>query len=225
MHSLKKRILPVLSYFIVYMLCFAWLEQEPRKFHIIDCSLDTKIPFCEYFVIPYFLWFLYIAGTVLFFLFFNKNDQEYWRLVINLMAGMTLFLIISFVYPNGLHLRPEVYPRDNIFTDMVRYLHAIDTSTNVLPSIHVYNSVAAYQALSNYRPIQKNKPLLCGFFLLTVLIILSTLFLKQHSVFDVALAFVCNTISYLIIYRERNTEKKRIRKPVPINTFAHKKNG
>lgn len=207
------------------MLCFAWLEQVPRKFHIIDCSLDTKIPFCEYFVIPYFLWFLYIAGTVLFFLFFNKNDQDYWRLVINLMTGMTLFIIVSFVYPNGLQLRPEVYPRDNIFTDMVKYLHTIDTSTNVLPSIHVYNSVAAYQALRNYQPIRNNKPLLCSLFLLTVLIILSTLFLKQHSVFDVALAFVCNIVSYLIIYRERGTVTKKIRKPAPINTFAHKKNG
>ena len=34
------------------------------------------------------------------------------------MMGMTVFLIVSYVYPNAQHLRPTEFPRDNIFTDI-----------------------------------------------------------------------------------------------------------
>ena len=98
--------------------------------------------FCEIFIIPYFLWFFYIAAAVLYFAFFNNSRAEYIRLLLNLGIGMTAFLLVSYIYPNGLTLRPVEFPRDNIFTDMVRLLYRIDTPTNVLPSIHVYNSVA-----------------------------------------------------------------------------------
>jgi hypothetical protein len=60
----------------------------------------------------------------------------------NLIIGMSLFIAVSMVFPNGLDLRPQEFPRDNICTDLCRYLYSIDTSTNVLPSIHVFNSIA-----------------------------------------------------------------------------------
>lgn len=55
---------------------------------------------------------------------------------------MTIFLIVSYAYPNAQHLRPVEFPRDNIFTDVVRWLYKTDTPTNILPSIHVFNSLA-----------------------------------------------------------------------------------
>ena len=50
----------VLFYGVIYLTWFAWLEQTvTKKFHIITMPVDLKIPFCEYFIIPYLLWFLY----------------------------------------------------------------------------------------------------------------------------------------------------------------------
>ena len=40
-----------------------------------------------------------------------------------------------------------------------------------------------------------------GAAILTILIILSTMFLKQHSVFDVMTAFIMATIVYIVVYR------------------------
>ena len=196
-----KRLIPVILYGTFYMTCFSWLEKFPRKYHIINSTLDHKIPFCEYFIIPYFLWFLYIAGTVLFFIFFNEDKIEYQNLLINLGIGMTLFLIVSYVYPNGLSLRPTKFARDNIFTDLVGFLYTIDTPTNVLPSIHVYNSVAAFCALNNCKKLQKHRGIRVSAFILTVLIILSTMFLKQHSICDVATGITFAVASYIMIYK------------------------
>ena len=71
-------------------------------------------------------------------------------------SGMTIFLIICTVFPNALNLRPTVFPRDNMFTDMVKVLYKTDTPTNVLPSIHVFNSIGAGIAISHSNDFKKN---------------------------------------------------------------------
>ena len=32
------------------------------NYHMMFCPLDDHIPFCEWFVIPYFFWFVFING-------------------------------------------------------------------------------------------------------------------------------------------------------------------
>ena len=190
------------AYMVIYMLSFNHLESTVTYgYHVIHCGLDSMIPFCEYFIVPYLLWFFYIGITVLWFMFKNNDKKEYYQLVLNLGIGMTLFLLISWLYPNGHNLRPEMFERSNIFVDMVKCLYRIDTPTNILPSIHVYNSVAAYMAIRQSKALS-NRPLIQkGAFLLTCSIVMATMFLKQHTVIDVVSAIVLNLIAYLIIYR------------------------
>ncbi|NCB92003.1 MAG: phosphatase PAP2 family protein [Clostridia bacterium] len=211
----SKRLLPVVLFGCFYMICFAWLERMPGPYHIISSTLDQKIPFCEYFIVPYFLWFFYIAGTVIFFIFFNEDQEEYWHIMINLALGMTLFLIVSYVYPNGLMIRPTEFPRDNIFVTMVKMLYQSDTSTNVLPSIHVYNSVAVFTAINSCKKLQPYKAVRAGSFVLTTLIVLSTMFLKQHSIPDVATGITFSVASYVMIYKvhARSTAKAKEKGP------------
>ena len=200
----------ILAYAIVYMLFFEYLERRPvRGFHVIDTVFDDYIPFCEYFIVPYLLWFPYQIVTVLYFIFRNKNKKEYYQLIFNMMMGMTVFLIVSYVYPNVLHLRPSEFPRENVFTDMVRWLYRTDTPTNVLPSIHVFNSLAIHAGLCRYATIHKQKIWRNGSFVLCLLICMSTLFLKQHSFLDVAAAIVLFMIvSWItnILFRKQTTK-------------------
>ena len=69
---------------------------------------------------------------------------------------MTLFLIVSYVYPNGLNIRPVEFANDNIFTDVVQLLYRHDTPTNVLPSIHVFNSLCIHLALANSKMLRQD---------------------------------------------------------------------
>lgn len=197
----------ILIYFAVYLILFSYLEHRPvRAYHVVHTVFDDMIPFCEVFVIPYLLWFPYVILTVVYFLFFNKNKREYFQLIFNLMMGMTVFLVVSYVYPNIQHLRPAVFPRNNLFTQLVAGIYRTDTPTNILPSIHVFNSLAVYFAIHNCSALRNKKWLQRGSLILSSLIILSTMFIKQHSVIDVCLGTTLALFGYLLFYPQKATE-------------------
>lgn len=186
-------------YFVFYMITFAYIENRDVHHYIIHTTLDDKIPFCEYFIIPYLLWFVFVAVTITYMIFFHKTWKEYYQLMITLVIGMTTFLVVSLIFPNGQDLRP-VLSGDSIFIEAVRFIYHSDTPTNVLPSIHVFNSLACCMAiLKNQRKKYKRSTDILTI-LLTILIIMSTMFLKQHSVIDVMLAALLYTACYRVVY-------------------------
>ena len=75
-------------------------------FHLIHSKIDDKIPFIKEFIIPYYLWFAYIAIAVV--LFYIYDIENFKKLAVYLATGMTMFLVVSYIYPNVLNLRPEV---------------------------------------------------------------------------------------------------------------------
>lgn len=189
----------LLLYFLIYLPWFGYLEENvTTHFHVIHVALDDKIPFCEYFIIPYMLWFAYVAFGIAYFFFKNKN--EYYKLCAFLFTGMTIFLVISTVYPNGHYLRPTTFERDNIFVQAVQWLYSTDTPTNLFPSIHVYNSLGINMAVWHSENFKKNKPVRYGSAILCISIILSTMFLKQHSVFDVVTGVVLAAFMFSLVY-------------------------
>ena len=102
-------------------ICHGFLYLERRTgvdYYIIHSPIDNYIPFVEYFIVPYLLWFLFIAVTVGYFFFTDK--WGFYRLCAFLFTGMTLFLLICTFFPNGLNLRPVVFERNNIFVDLVK---------------------------------------------------------------------------------------------------------
>lgn len=202
-------------YWLIYLPWFAYLEKTVTKqFHVIHMKLDDYIPFCEYFIIPYFLWFAYIAAGIIYFAL--KNKTEYYNLCKILFFGMTVFLIISTVCPNGHYLRPASFARDNIFTDMVRFLYAADTSTNLFPSIHVYNSIAVNAVCWHCSDFKKNRIVRYGSAVLMISIILATMFLKQHSVFDVITGILLALATIRFVYRtqpELSARRRLVRRP------------
>lgn len=188
-------------YLPFYLFCFFGLERRnTTNYHIVECELDQYIPFCEWFVIPYFLWFGYIAITLLYFFFTNK--QDFVRLCLFLFTGMTICLIIYYLWPNGQNLRPnlDTLGRDNIFIRMLAGLYSTDTHTNVCPSIHTFNSVGACIAIFKSKALRKKQLVRWGALVLTVSICLSTVFLKQHSALDVFWALVLSLPMYLLAY-------------------------
>lgn len=197
--SKNKNLWIVPIYGIFYLIMFFVLENLPSTPHEIYSPLDDKIPFCEYFIVPYILWFVFMGATVVYFMFFNENGEEYRRIVSMLGTGMTIFLIVSFVFPNCHYLRPQVEGK-NLFEKAVQLLHMVDTSTNLLPSIHVYNSLACFAAIARNDACKQRKGLVPATGILTLLIILSTMFLKQHSVIDVAAALILFCVCYYIFY-------------------------
>lgn len=191
----------IVTYSILYLCIFQYLEQRHvYSYHLIHCALDDLIPFCEYFIVPYLLWFPYQVFVIAYFIFFNKEKREYYQLTLNLCMGMTVFLIVSWLYPNIQLLRPAVFTGDSLFIRAVQQLYSTDTPTNILPSIHVFNSIAIHLAICKCEQLKDKKWLKRGAGILTFLIILSTMFLKQHSVIDVTLGSAMAGAGYLLFY-------------------------
>ena len=192
-------IIPV--YGLFYMVSFMLMEQSDVKIHIIHSLADDKIPFCQYFIIPYVLWYFFLIGTIVYFALVCPSKKEYYQYLGTLGIGMTLFLLISYVYPNGQNMRPDLTAGNGIFISAVRFLYKIDTPTNIFPSMHVFNATASCVALFQNEKCRRNRPFTIAQIVLTVSIILSTMFLKQHSVADVMTALILNIVCYQMFYR------------------------
>lgn len=189
----------VFLYAFIYIPGFFFIEQmSVTTYNLIYSPIDDLIPFCELFVIPYYIWFPYMLIVFLYIFFTSK--EEFYKIATLIISGMTLFLIISMIYPNAHQLRPEYFERDNILTKLVTFTYSIDTPTNILPSIHVYNSIGCHIGVMKSERLKDNHWIRRISFLISISIVLSTVFIKQHSIIDgiLALLFIC--IMYFLIY-------------------------
>lgn len=188
------------AYGVFYMLVFMFVEKSDARIHILHSPLDDMIPFCKYFIIPYVLWYFFLIGTAAYFALSSVSKKEYYQYMGTLGLGMTLFLLISWVYPNGQDLRPDLVG-DDVFTNTIRYLYTIDTPTNIFPSMHVFNATASGIALFHNKKCRSNKIFTAAQLTLTVSIVLSTMFLKQHSTADVMAGLLLNIFCYKLFYK------------------------
>ena len=194
-----------LTYFPFYLLGFVLVEQVVEPRYIIWCPLDDLIPFCEYFIVPYATWFVELAVIPLLLLKYDR--KQYYYLCAVMFTGMTLCLGLYLIFPNGLDLRVEI-TRQNIFADLVRLIQAVDTPTNVCPSIHVASAMAMDLALCRSVLGQRRwmRMLANSVF---VLICLSTVFLKQHSVIDIFWGVAVTAVLHLVFSRRFMPEPTR----------------
>lgn len=202
-------------YLVFYLSFFTLLEKNIVPQVILHCALDDKIPFVKYAIIPYYMWFVWIVGT-LFWQLYRAPKQEFWRLCLPLFAGMTLSLMFCAVVPNGVNLRPAAIQGNDIFTQLVRGLWSADTSTNVCPSIHVFNSITldlVFQRSSLLHG-RRGQVVRWAAHLLDVAVVLSTMMLKQHSVIDV----VCGILLAVALDRVASVVAARLgRRPVGLS--------
>lgn len=191
-----------LLYIFLYMPWFMWLEKTitpDSEYTIVRVAIDDIIPFCEYFIVPYLLWFVYIP--VLFIYIFFVSKKEFYQLCIYFFVGMSICLLVCTIWPNGQDLRmPDFSGKDNIFTRLLAVVYRVDTNTNVFPSIHSYNSFAAILVIFKSEKLKNITFIKVGSVILSILIILSTMFLKQHSILDAIAGVLLAVIMYYAVY-------------------------
>ncbi len=191
-------------YLVFYVIVFFTLDFTVKPKYIIHCPLDDMIPFCEYFVIPYFLWFPSFLLALVGYMIYNKQDfQQLWFIM---FTGMTFCFAMYIIFPNGLNLRTEL-PNRNIFCRIMNLIRTADAAVNVCPSIHVSSSVAvalvtARSGLFKQHPIWRT-----GIIFLMIMICVSTMFVKQHSFVDVVCGTALSLVLYVIAY---HTDWRRI---------------
>ncbi len=213
--SPQFRHLLLLLWWPLYGVLFYTLEMLPAiakfsffgEYNDVYCSLDAAIPFCEWFFIPYLLWFVLIFAMHGYTLLWDVPAFK--KMMRFFMLSYTSTLIIYFLFPTSQSLRGEIenIGRDNILIDWIKSFYEFDTNTNVCPSLHVIGTWAslygAFQSKFFRKPIWVAVLLILG-----IAICLSTVFLNQHSIIDVFAAIpLCIAVTFLAGWKPK---KKKI---------------
>ena len=199
-----KLLLGWVGYFALYFLTERLIPAE--NCYVVHTRLDDLIPFCEWFLIPYVFWYGLIVLSLIWFMLYHvehfKSLQIY--IIVTQVVAMTIYIL----FPNRQDLRPEVFPRENLLTDMVGVLYRLDTNTNVCPSLHVAYSLGI---ASTWLKEKTAKPAWKVFVVVCVaLICLSTMFIKQHSAVDFFAALPVCALAEWLAFRKYRKEKRKI---------------
>lgn len=181
-------------YFALYFLTENLIPAE--RCHVMHCFLDDLIPFNEYFLVFYTGWYLLVFGSLLYYFLYDvpRFRQLDLYIFVTQMVAMACYIL----FPSRQDLRPEVFPRENVFTWIMGLIYTFDTNTGVCPSLHVAYSLAIVSVVVKDEHLKRGTKWFVTIF--SILVCLSTAFVKQHSVVDILAAIPVVLLGEVIIY-------------------------
>ncbi|MCR5742809.1 MAG: phosphatase PAP2 family protein [Lachnospiraceae bacterium] len=184
-------------YLIFYVITFFTLDFTLKSKVIIHSPLDDLIPFCEYFVIPYSMWFAAFPSALVYLMIVDKKEfQDLWFIM---FTGMNICFIINIIMPTGLDLRVDI-PDRNFCAFFVNTLWKADGPVNVCPSMHCSSCSSVIIVALKSKALNGHRALRIGTILLNLLIIVSTVMIKQHSIIDVVCGVLLSVLLAVICY-------------------------
>ena len=202
----KFRHLFYILFWPVYLSLFILTEKIVTPIYNVYCPLDDLIPFCEFFVIPYVLWYALLAFVSLYTLFFDIPSFKKFYMFLSITCAITFSLYI--IFPNMQNLRPQEFARDNVLVDVMKNLYAIDTNTNVCPSIHVIFSLGMLFTMWNSKHFSSIWWRIVEL-ITAISICLATVFLKQHSVIDIFTGAALSIAVWLFVVKNKKIATKK----------------
>ena len=184
------------GFFLLYALTENLIPLE--RCHLIHAALDDRIPFREEFAVFYVGWYGLIVLSLGWFLRYSIDSFR--KLQTYIIITQAIAMVVYILYPSYQDLRPEVFPRENILTDVMAFLYRIDTPTGVCPSLHVAVSVGI--ASTWLRERQAKPWLKAGIAIFCVGVCMSVVFVKQHSIVDVFAAIpLCLIAEWFVFHK------------------------
>ncbi len=174
---------------IVQVVWYFVLNTYQTGSHLIHIPLDDKIPYIKYFVIPYVLWYAYIVFAHIWTYFHSK--REFLLMCSLIFLSNFLSMLVCTFYPSMHDLRPaEEMIGTDFFGSIVRWLYGTENPYCILPSQHCMLAIAITFGLITSDSLKNNLAVKIVLPIYTVLVMLSTVFIKQHSIVDVFAAMV-----------------------------------
>lgn len=175
----------VLSSFGIY----AAANAPAGKASVLTGSLDDRIPFVPAFSVPYLLYLPYLFLVI----GYGIVASRWWA---NIAASaLALQLTAAAIYRlHQTHVpRPAVTGKD-VFSRLTAFIYRHDAPYSCFPSLHV-----AYALLCLYWSSFLFPAAFPAFAVFTALVVLSTLFIKQHAIADVVAGSSVTALALLIL--------------------------
>ena len=203
-------------YLIWFMAQEYWISSVDGCF-VSYLPIDDKIPFLAGFIYPYITWYPLLLLPP--FVFLAKGDgPAFTRYALYIIVGFSVSLLICAIFPNCQLLRPDLGQPEitNFSRFIVAGVYGADTPTNVLPSMHVVGCMGVIFASFDGEDLRKGRWILVFW---GVLVSVSTVFVKQHSVLDLIAGIALGVLLWILIYgvlrkwtdrfgRDRRLDKK-----------------
>lgn len=181
-------ILQALTYFVT--------KQLIHEYHIMKSFID--VPLIKPFIYAYNSWYPFLVIST--FLVFKYENKLFRPLIYTIIFVDIMALITFFIYPTEM-VRPEIVVND-FTTWLIDFTYKSDTpAVNCLPSLHCILTFICIFYVMVSKNIKWYKKIIL--FIIATLIVLSTVFIKQHIVEDIILAFIYSVIGIFIIYKNR----------------------
>ncbi|WP_068697309.1 phosphatase PAP2 family protein [Paenibacillus yonginensis] len=195
-------VFPLLGYL------YHFVDHPTKHVYSLVTDFDRATPFIKYFSVPYGIWIFYIYACLVYF-FFRDRKAYYQSIVLYTVCALTCYAIYS-VFQTTVP-RPVVSGSD-VFSRLVTFIYDRDQPFNCFPSIHCFSSYMVLRMMftSPARGLM-NRLLIGG---MSITIICSTLFMKQHVILDALSAFALVEFYRLILFKlpARHAEQAALRR-------------
>jgi len=178
----------VLMVFLSFGL-YGLLNRPRQPLHLLVTKFDDRIPLLPVFSVPYLLYFPYLFLIVL----YGIMRTPYFLMIAASALAIQVAASIVYLCCQTHVPRPDRIGR-GLFSRLTSFIYWFDRPYNTFPSLHVAYSV--YCAYWAWIIVPGAFPALAA---LTVAIILSTLFLKQHIVADVMSGVLVASVSIYLV--------------------------
>ena len=160
--------------------------------------LDAEIPYISWFVYFYFLTFP--LGIITFFYLAYVNKKSFYNMFVTLMISFIISGIIYF-FAQSVFTKPEITV--DSFTDrLVVWTWGSTNPVNCFPSQHCFMAFAIMSACLVDKSSERKMNIVFKIvaFICAFMIVLSTVFIKQHFFMDIISSFVIFFTAFALSY-------------------------
>ena len=184
----------LMIFYIIFIIFFALIQKfyTPRYPNLVTNEIDYIMPFNKYFIVAYALWWPFIPVAFIFFYF--RDTTSFKALCFQMFTVCFFTLYIYIIYPSFLDLRRPITESD-LFSNIILWLRSIDPPRNVYPSLHVSETLSVCYVVYYCKDKLLTKPVKMIFYIIGVLIIVSTVLIDQHAVSDIVFSVVLSLIA------------------------------
>lgn len=193
------KLILTISFLVIYQ-SFLYLVSKltPIRTTILTSNIDSKIPFISYFIYFYIFWYamLFIVPYLLY-----KHDKEsFYKYFVSTFISITIAGLFYVFFPTSI-VRANI--NGSGFTNfIVKIIYLIDTPVmNCFPSMHCIISFLFIFTILKCKNLNNKYKIVVT--IISCLIVVSTLFVKQHVLFDVVSGFFVSAFVYFIVCKTK----------------------
>ena len=180
----------LLAAVIVVSSMYFVLNAPQLSLHILRTFLDDQIPRLPIFSIIYLAFLPWFWGVVIYSWFKKRYFRQLaWSVIIVNLIAFAVYLTFQTYVPR------EAIMSNNFFSGILQFIYNSDQPYNGFPSLHSALSAAT----ATYFVCIKSKRAWIAV-AIAVLIVASTLFVKQHFIADAISGVILGVVTTLIIF-------------------------